>query len=594
MTSHSISNLRSIYITNEPYRYPLPYLKKHMDEWSQTGDFLQPINTGWHILPNLLWGHLATPRQWWEMVQKFQAISVQSITTRLFNPIPIQTALSFQGTNTFPAFNNTVYAMTYTDDIYETPWFPWSFNIYPGPINMFYEWNPAFKEGLIYKQRTDKYDIANDCAKDRNQLETNTERYPKWYPTQITANMPASYPKDTYRRQQLPIYWYHIPFPQYGRFSKMTNWNELLTYFEESFIDPSGTFWDPLNRPDHIGELRPGKNMVEYSWHVADTDQGIWFNTDRLAFPPPYSRPRPLQVPEGRLNRTASPRPVDPITPGKKIEHYKFLYNCGLLKQGDDRTVPEEEMAPEGMTGLPNWRQFPVVPMRWFQKEIQQSNPWAYEDIQKTYYRETVSGCPQVSPTPGTGVKKGDVNIQGPLEDIKFVGTEYEMYKYPPTQWFIKGVPLYDAQENHIKVEMQMFMMTTVTVLGKPRKSAIYGPTWGPINNQDLYSINMDTTFGENYIRGRSAGARRTWYDPENPRPTTMPNMYDIQLFPGDGGDQQRFPYDAKFQCIHNPATGVAHTLAWPKLSKYANADGLYVRTDPATGKRDVKRYEPY
>lgn len=591
MVDHSITNLRAVYITNQAYQYPIPWLQKGTSSnVAQPQSYGPAINTGWHILPNLLWGHLANPRQWWEMVIKFEAISVTGISTKLFNPVPIQTAMSFQGQSTFPAFNNTVYAMTYTDDIYETPWFPWHDTVYPDGQNMYYEWNPAFKEGLVPKKRSDKFEIETAAAKSRVDLENTPHNYPIHFPTQQTRELPTMVQKNSYRRQLLPIYWYHMPYPQYRKEENVNaGWRGILSYFEEAWLDTSGAFWDPLNRPEHLGELRPGKNMISFSWEVHPSDANIWFNTDRLAFLPPYPRPRPIQPPTGTLNVKGVPQPVNPTTPGRPVTRYEHLIQMGLLTPGIAETVSEEVMVPETHIGLPNWRDFPVVPMRWFLKEIQQSNPWAYKNMQQIYYVEQTTGCPRPSQRHG---KKGDSEIVGPSENVQFVGTEYEMYKYPPTQWFIKGVPLYDDKENPIPVEMQMFMLTTVHMKGKPRKSALYAPSWGPIQPQDLYSVNMDTGFGESYMRGRSGGARRTWYNPEEPRAERNPKLDNIYVFKGEtDGTPTNFPQHPQTQCTIVPGNLGVPYPEWPRKGWLGENTRIKIKVKP-DGKLGPREFE--
>nr|QTE03852.1 MAG: VP1 [Luscinia cyane Chaphamaparvovirus] len=599
MSDYTIDTLRSIYFTNQPYRYPNPWYKKQRaSEGNAPGSFGPAINTGWHIIPNMLWGHMCSPRQWWEMMIKFEAITVTGITCRIFNPIPIQTALSFQGTNTFPAFNNTVYALGYTDDLYETPWFDWHGYPYNGTdqIYIFYEYNPAYKEGLIPKRRTDKYTNPGDCAESQEQLFSQEHKFPSHYYTQLTPNNPGALQSadDKYRRIFLPIYWYHNPYCQYAKRSSVTqNWRQLMSQWEEAWLDPSGAFWDPLNRPKELKELRPGKNMIEYGWSVHPSDEGIWFNTDRVAFPTPYPRPRPLQIPSGAWNKTSIQRPVDPIGPNVTVIKHKDLVNRGLLNYGEQATTTGDMMCPEQHMGNPSWRDFPVVPTRWFLKEMQQSNQHTYMNIKKYYYRGPVSGCPDPSPSHASGLKMGDAQIIGPQEDIKFPGTEYEMYKYPPTQWFLKAIPLYDDKENHIPVEMQAFMHITVTVKGKERRSSIYAPTWGPIPPMDLYSVNMDTNFGENYMRGRSGGARRTWMDPKDTRPTRSVDPMDISLYPRDGkADAQIvYPYHAQTQCIIDPNADNVELEQVPSRAKYAIKDNMRevsVQFETGSGERKV------
>lgn len=562
MGDFTISTLRSVYITNEPYQYPIPFLQRgSTSKGDSPGSFGTAISTGWHIVPNLLWGHVCSPKQWWEMVLKFEAIKVNSIKCRFFNPIPIQTAVSFQGTSTFPAFNNTVYALGYNDDLYETPWFNWwskPFVASNKKVDMFYEYNPAYKEGTIPQPVDKPFEYCNEALDTRKQYDTPSTgvfQHPEQWTTKTyqasTNNMVQSL---KYRRVFLPIYWYHFPFKQFHNSGNATlNWLQLNTDFEYAYNDISGAFWDPLNRPDDLMELRPGKNMIEFSWSTHEVDSNIWFNTDRIASLTPYGRPRPTDVDPGVWNMPLRVRMIDPRGPGNSVHRWGHLKQFGLVKNGEALTVPMVQMAPEGQMTIPSWRRWPVVPSRWFYKELQQQNPYVYQNMVTRIYAKDVSGCPDPTAGTGAGTTAGDAQITGPYQDIKFPGTEYEQHKYPPTQWFLKTVPLFDNAENRISVEMQMWMHITVNITGKSRRSALYAPSWGPVLPMDLYSVNMDTNFGENYMRVRSGGARRTWYDPSEGPPEMLynPRHPPGQINPGDSkdGSSTVVPWDISDEC---------------------------------------------
>ena len=111
------------YIDNNPYQYP------SIDVANMVQDTIYDamvVNTGWHIIPNFLWRHCVIPRQWNALVTNCEAYAVKGIKGTIFNPIPITHNISLQRTSLFSAFNNCTYAMTYTDDKYETQWFPWN------------------------------------------------------------------------------------------------------------------------------------------------------------------------------------------------------------------------------------------------------------------------------------------------------------------------------------------------------------------------------------------------------------------------------------------------------------------------------------
>nr|QTE03854.1 MAG: VP1 [Grus japonensis Chaphamaparvovirus] len=584
MTDFTIDTLRSIYITNQPYRYPLPWLKKQTSGTQDyAGDFNVTINTGWHIIPNLLWGHVCNPRQWNEMMIKYEAIKVNSIHCRIFNPIPIQTALSFQGNATFPAFNNTVYALGYTDEFYETPWFNWRAKLFSKDqeTDIFYQFNPAYKEGIIPKPRTDKF-TQPSVPQTPDNYHASYRQYPKQFTSQTTKEVPLFLQDNQYKRQFLPIYWYSLGYGQYVKTVAAGSYISNSGDFELAYTDTSGMFWDPLNQPTLLKELRPGKNMIEFSWNAHPVDSNIWFNTDRIALLQPYKRPGQQNQSLWGSQSSWKPQTIDPRGPGNFARDFQYLKTVGLVKEKDPITVAMDRMAPEKYDSVADWRKWPIVPMRWFFQEVKNQNPWVFENF-RNIWSTTDQAC-------SAGMQLNDVQLTTPLEDFRTPGTEYEMYKYPPSQWFLKAVPLFDDNETLIKVEMQAFMMITLNLTGKKRRSAIYGPTWGPITPMNLYSINMDSGFQENYMRGRSGGARRTYYNYDAAPPEIPLDPYEYEMFSSTAGEQGTVPFAPTKACAPSGTAGQRADTPYtaPRTYYLKDRNNLKIRTQHHPYKREI------
>lgn len=408
--SHSFTNCYITYFKNNPFHYPANN-HDHVSIGST-------INTGWHILPNMMWRHLATPKQWAEFVIKYEAYHVDSIQCTVFNPVPMTTQLAIQGTTAFTAFNNTIYSMGYTDTLYETSWYPWN-DTAPGTDDL----NLAYKEGLIQPSGT-----------------------------------------DTKTRYELPIYVWNAPN---ARATNASLWgregtiNARTVYPNAINGVPSGVFWDPMNRPDHLMELRPGKNAISYSWECHECDSGTWFNIDQMAAWAPYCGDwafNPFKEGPPGTEKLSTAMDPEPLNDGTTIS------NPGSTK---DYTWPN----------LADW---PVVPNNWFWLELTKSIAAKSSAL--------------------------DRKVQ-----MKALGTEYQCYKYAPTQWFLKGLPLFDENNTHIETTTQVCVKMTLNVSAKKRRSAIFAPTWGPWGWKTLYSMTSWTrNFPPSAVRYRTGGARRT------------------------------------------------------------------------------------
>nr|WOP79081.1 capsid protein [Canary chaphamaparvovirus 2] len=415
---HTISNVWMAYISNGPYVYP-------KDDSSILTTHL--INTGWHIIPNILWKHVCTPKQWAELTINYEAYHVKGMKCTIFNCIPMTTQLAIQGNTLFTAFNNSIYGMAYKDDLYETNW------------HNYYQYDGKQPHNLLYKE-----------------------------------GLACQYGTNTNYRQSLPIYLWSAPNSRATERCTYDNHpNDYSTGQQQSGVfpvpsgnehyRPSGCIWDPLNRPDNIMELRPGKNAITFTWEAHNCDQGKWFNLDLLSWWYPYTPEGPYHSKRQRPNS------------------YQFT----------DATEPErlanrwEASPPINDYSIPNYANIPVVPMGWWWHEMKSAVPNGLQALTQWEYKYI---------------------------DLMFSGTEYEKYKYGPTQWFVKMIPLFTDTGTHIECSAQISIKTELYLSCKKRRTAMYAPTWGPFNWKQLYAANSgDQTYQPALIRYRTGGAKRTW-----------------------------------------------------------------------------------
>nr|QKE54929.1 MAG: hypothetical protein [Parvoviridae sp.] len=455
----TISNSYFAYITNVPYNYPSDEsdFYKTMDSTTNPTQLIN-INTGWHIIPTMLWKHFCTPKAWFEMQINYEAYSVTGYTVQVFNMVPLTTQLAIGGQNVFTAFNNCVYALGYQDTLYETAWH-----------NYYYEedktdFNLLYKEGL--QQQT------NSSTKVRFMLPTYY-----WEPTNsITAATHT---------------WNMHPYAgnlnvESGRFADGV-------YPGDGTV-PSGLVWDPLCRPDEIKELRPGKNSMGFTWERHECDGGKWFNMDQIASWFPYTVSGPYHWGHERPGE----HPLSGMQDPNRLQS-RFAYNPWV----NDYTIP-------------NWADMPVVPSQWWWKEMKGS----------------------MQPVYGSGT---DLRLK--YLNLFICGTEKECYHYPPTQSFLKMIPIITAENVNIECSAQVCIKTQLHLEVKKRRSAMYCPTWGPMPWRSVYSARrQQRNFHNSMIRYRSGGARRTWQNLADSNsltahPRQTPYVYTSTVTCGTGID---------------------------------------------------------
>lgn len=314
--SITISNSYICYITNQPYVYPSDNAAE-VRVSDRVDGIWHRLNTGWHIVPTMLWKHFVSPKAWYELTINYEAYRVDGYHVTMFNMIPMTTQLAIGGDSIFTAFNNCVYALAYQDKLYETGWHNWYDN---ETINDF---NLLYKEGLMMN--------ANANSSRRFVL----PRY-LW---------PMTNPAGTER-------WTWNLAPLYTRDQESTN--VLLSpdgAFPSLGYYPGGLVWDPFNRPDELKELRPGKNSVGFSWERHECDSERWFNVDQIAAWCPYMASGPYNYSHQRPGTLETNQWMDPT-----LLSSQYQYNAPC----NDYTIP-------------NWSDMPIVPMQWWWKEMQQS-----------------------------------------------------------------------------------------------------------------------------------------------------------------------------------------------------------------------------
>lgn len=219
-TSKTYKQLRYLYIENKPMDYP------PMNIGTQA-TFQTPRKTGWQLLPNQLLAHMLSPAQWWDVTRSFCAIRVDKVTGTVFNMIPLTETIAIQGNTTFTAFNNTLYALGYSDDRYETQIQDWS--------TMFDNFNIYQKEGLDIPSANNK--ARMNCPEYTHQIYGHPENVASW-PASGLVDQTHAYPQ------------------------------------------AAGTLWDPFNVPDELMELRPGKNAIKYTWNRREDDTHEMYSLD--------------------------------------------------------------------------------------------------------------------------------------------------------------------------------------------------------------------------------------------------------------------------------------------------------------------------
>lgn len=170
--------------------------------------------TGWHFIPNSRFCDYLNPAQWFDLVTNHETARLLDVECLAQNLIPLTDQLAIQQTTTFVSFNNTIYALCYSDDCNET--------------------------------------VAQ------------TNKQQNAHPIHCREGISISATGDVSDKLYLPDYVHYTP--------------PLGTGAQNSVLPGKNYFWDPLTRASKLQELRPGKNSVRFHWSVHDMDKHIIWN----------------------------------------------------------------------------------------------------------------------------------------------------------------------------------------------------------------------------------------------------------------------------------------------------------------------------
>lgn len=386
------------------------------------------------------------------MLIEYEAYCIKGIEIIIFNPIPITNNLAIQRTSLFAAFNNCTYCNTYTDDCYETSWHPWYTRTGTEVDNL----NLMYKEGVFYTGKTQNPSGGSGSTAPYT---TNLYKFPQYF----------------WKRQYI-VTEFENQWSQ-GKIGQAGVFDTFNSQAQRDKPIPAGLVWDPYERPEHIGELRAGKNACTFSWTPHPCDENKIFNLDRIADYATWTTAGPY-IGCHRIGTGRKFLDMDP----------EVVTTYGAHARDNTAITPPEIATAGNVAGqfedytIPNWSFIPICPNAWFWQEIKNS------------------------------IADFNMNKAWQKIDKYWAGTETEHFKYPPHQMFIKGIPLYDSTASQIRTLTQVSCKVTLKLGCKKRRSAYYCPTWGPFSGEQLYYHNEHKLiFQENYIRYRTGGQRRTW-----------------------------------------------------------------------------------
>lgn len=508
----TFKNVYMTYIENNAYKYPSIDVETILQGYSVHHEF---IDTGWHIIPNFLWRHVITPKQWAALVTGCESYCVKGIRGVIYNPIPITTNIAIQRTNVFSAFNNCTYAMTYTDDKYETQWYKWY------DLPRYKQLHLALKEGVIWNGTGSTQGGEDGMEDGTHPIDYTPHRY--------------SWPIYHWQRPQVHTIfdnvWSQGKYANAGVFD--TDATTEANLANRTYAMPGGIFWDPLNCAEEIGELRAGKNSTSFNFTPSGNDADKYFNLDVMASFAQWSTDGPF-CGIGRPGQWKTTTNMDPnVSCTWGLADKTATAGGGNVTDYDDYTIP-------------NMYNMPIMPTKWFWIEIGKSIIDSSEENEPNN-------------TNFTHFKRWrKANKYWP-------GTEWEAAHHPPCQWFCKGIPLYDATNSLIRTTTQCSFQIEITLEGKKRRSAYFAPTHGPWSGDQLYyHTNQRGILQPACVRYKTGGVRRTWQNIQAQLLTKDKKNDDVQRRQQNAANLKKHPREdvylwdpdaANLQALYYPAT---------------------------------------
>nr|WCD44335.1 MAG: capsid protein [Duck parvovirus] len=443
MDEYDITNVYMAYLDNEPMIYP------SLDEHTilAINNNKRDIPTGWHILPNLLWRHFCKPKQWYNMLVNYESYAIKGMQFTLFNSIPITNNLSIQRTSLFAAFNNCIYANTYTDKFYETSWHPWYEQSGSQRDNL----NLLYKEGVFYTG-------TSTSTTDTSGYSIQLYKFPQYY----------------WRRQYV-VTEFNNMWSQ-GKEGSAGVFDTYNAAAQQQQPIPAGLVWDPYERPEDIGELRAGKNAVTFEWEPMPCDYNKEFLLDRIMEYSTWTSAGPY-IGSQRIGTAKKFKDMDPETVMTYGAHARNTETISNLPEDSGRPVQIYEDY-----SIPNWSFCPIVPNVWAWHEIK--NSIADIKLDKAYQKIDKYWC-------GT-------------EGEQYKYPPYQMFVKGIPIYDASNSLIRTSTQISVKVTLKLQCRKRRSAYFCPT----WGPFSG---DQLYYHNPHKLIYQENYIRYKTAGVRRTW-----------------------------------------------------------------------------------
>lgn len=207
------------YINTNVYYLNAEYNRLYCGKLQKASPSLWQQQTGWAYIPNSRYDNWLTMKQWYDLYTNHNKYILHSCECVVQNMIPLTDNLSIAQDTTFMSFNNTIYALGFTDSSYET--FPKEYS---------QAWELLWREGICFKQAG---------AEVQPDYKLTLPNYVHYLPT-VMAGTPQQ----------------SVPYTCYA--------------------------WDPFTTPSAIQELRPGKNAIKFSWQRDSVDDNNWCSTGTI------------------------------------------------------------------------------------------------------------------------------------------------------------------------------------------------------------------------------------------------------------------------------------------------------------------------
>lgn len=239
----------------------------------------------------------------------------------------------------------------------------------------------------------------------------------KLYDTPYNINVTAELPLQ-FREGLNPVTKARMQLPNY-------KWVAFDTFPDHRTLN--ALRWDPFQHPEHLMELRPGKNAIVFTWERSPEDDGKWITMENKVNGSIGGRNRQYQgAPTNKYNNVDN-------------RHMSAQGKVNLADDADETAALNQIAAdPQFYFSTQN-----------YQEELLTPGVTASSWYIQHFNRLMKSGCPVADKTN---------NYLAILQYLQNVG-----FKKPIPNWFIKLVPLFNAQNALVQTEAQIGIHKEIT-----------------------------------------------------------------------------------------------------------------------------------